>query len=213
MCSKIAKKVAQSDLELNQAQTAMTNALNQDYSLSFAQNQRVLGQQQAKLQAITSNPMGYSPQELHTMTSSINENTANAAKQAMGAAAAFAAAHGAADTGAGPTGMVAGQIAEGAAQSKATQLANLSLADQNLKRQNFWTAMSGLSGVGQGYNSAAGGAISGAGETAGSAVNAGTGAVSASNIVAQDIGGILGGAAGLASAGVGAYGDFTKAHG
>ena len=210
MCSKTANEVAQSDLDLNSAQMQMTNTLNQDYSASFAQEQQNLQQQQAKLNAIASNPMGYSPEEMNAMTTSINENTSNAAKQAIGAAASYAAAHGAADTGSGPTGLIAGQIASQAGQAKAAQLSQLSEANAGLKRQNFWTAMQGLSGVGSAFGNAANTAIGGAGTTSNSAVGAGKGAVDASQTGIEDVGSVLTGIGGLASAGDDAFSSYEN---
>lgn len=205
MCCSTAKKVAQSDLALNQAETAMTNTLNADYSANFANYEKILGQQSAKLNYIASNPMGYSPAELHSATTAINENTANAAKAALGSAAAFAAAHGGADIGGGATGMIAGQIGSAAAQSKAQQLAALSNQNQEMKRQNFWSALNGLNQVASGYEGGGASELSGASGAAGGAVNAGSGAVTASNIGWEDAAGIISGIGGLASAGVGAY--------
>src|SRR5208282_4180090 len=113
---------------LEKSQAAMTNTLNQDYSMTFAEQQQVLGQQIARMNYIAANPMGYTAPQLATARTSINENTAVAAKQAMGAAAAFAAAHGGADTGGGAVGEIAGQIGSAAAQSKAQQLSALSIS-------------------------------------------------------------------------------------
>ena len=208
MCCKIANEVAQSDLALNQAQTAMTQQLNQDYAVNFAQYEQVMQQQKARLNAIASNPMGLPTQELAAATTNINEGTAKAAQQALGKAAAFAAAHGGADTGAGPTGMIAGEIASEAAQSKAAQLSQLSAENSAVKQQNFWKATQSLQDVGNSFGGAAGGDVSGSSGLTEAATNAGTGAVNASNIVAEDVGGILGGIGGLASAGVGAYKAF-----
>lgn len=204
-------QTAQTDEALQQSQAAMAQTLNQNYSTAFAEQQGVLNQQRAQLSAIAANPMGYSPQELHAATTSINENTATAAKQAMGAAAAFAAAHGGADIGSGVTGQVAGEIASGAAQSKAQQLSTLSASNEALKRSNFWSAISGLNQVGTGFGSSGSTALSGAGSAAESAVGAGKGALEAKQAGWQNVAGIIGGISGLASAGVGAYGDFLKA--
>ena len=74
---------------------------------------------QAKMSYLAANPQGYTPQQLASATTSINENTATAAKQALGSAAAFAASHGGADVGNGAVGEIAGQIGSQAAQSKA----------------------------------------------------------------------------------------------
>jgi hypothetical protein len=178
----------------------MVSTLNQDYSTSFAENQSVLGSQQAKLNYIASNPMGYSPQQLATATTAINENTATAAKQAMGAAAAYAGAHGGADTGSGVAGELAGQIASGAAQSKAQQLASLSEQNQGMKQKNFWNAISGLNSVGSEYGGSGATAIGGANSAASTSTGAGSGALNAQQAGWSDLGGVISGIGGLATA-------------
>src|ERR1700674_1890214 len=143
MCSG-SGAVQQTSQALQNSQAAMTNTLNQDYSTTFAEQQGVLKNLQAKMNYVAANPMGYTPQQLATATTSINENTATAAKQAMGSAAAFAASHGGADVGSGAVGEIAGQIGSAAAQSKAQALATLSQQNQGEKQKNFWNAISGL---------------------------------------------------------------------
>jgi hypothetical protein len=207
MCSS-GGQISQTDEALQKAQATMTNNLNADYATTFAEQQGVLNQQVSRLQAIAANPMGYTPAQLHTATTSINENTANAAKAAIGSAAAFAAAHGGADVGGGPAAQVAGQVATGAAQSKAQQLSALSTANEQMKQSNFWNAISGLNSAGSELGGAGGTAIGGAGRAADSAVGAGSGALAAQQAGWQDIGSVLSGVGGLVGSAVGLGGLF-----
>lgn len=202
MCSS-GGEIAQTDEQLQQAQAAMTNTLNSDYSTTFAEQQEVLKQQVARMNYIAANPMGYTPQELATQKTAINENTAVAAKQALGTAAAYASAHGGADVGNGAVGELAGEIASGAAQSKAAQLNALSMSNEQIKRQNFWNATSGLNSAASELGGAGGTAIGGAGSAASSSVNAGSGALAAKQAGWQDLGGVLAGVGGLATAATG----------
>jgi hypothetical protein len=204
MCSS-GGQVGQTDEALQASQAAMTTTLNDDYTQSFHDQQTVLANLQARANFIASNPFGYTPQQLAQQTTSINENTATAARQAMGSAAAFAAAHGGggADIGSGVSGQIAGQIASAATESKAQQLQSLSQQNQAMKQQNFWNAISTLNSVGSQYGGAGGTAIGGAGSAASTAVGAGTGALAAQQAGWQDIGGVVSGVAGLASAGAG----------
>jgi hypothetical protein len=196
------------DIEETQLATAKT--LTADYSQSYAEQQSLLQSQQAKLNAILANPLGYSPQELAAAKTAINENTATAAKQAIGAAGAYAAAHGGADVGSGAAGEIAGAIGSAATQSKAQQLSALSEQNQAMKRQNYWNAISGLSNVGAQFGGAAGTSISGANSAANSAVNAGDLALQSSQAGWGDVGSIISGVAGLGTAGVGAYTSLAK---
>lgn len=202
MCSS-GGDIAKTDEQLQQAQAAMTTTLNNDYSTTFAEQQQVLNQQVARMNYIAANPMGYTPQELASQKTAINENTATAAKQALGTASAYASAHGGADVGNGAVGELAGEIASGAAQSKASQLTNLSLSNQQMKRQNFWNAIGGLNSAASEYGGAGGTAIGGAGSAASSSINAGSGALAAKQAGWQDLGGVLSGAGGLVGAAAG----------
>ena len=134
----------------------MTQTLSNSYGQAFANQQNVLAAQQARLSAQVANPQGYTPQQLAGATTSINENTATAAKQAIGSAAAFAAAHGGASTGSGAAGQLAGEIASGAALAKSQQLSQLSQQNQAMKQQNYWNGIQGLNQVGSAYGQAAG---------------------------------------------------------
>lgn len=197
MCSS-GGEVAQTDEKLQQAQAAMTNTLNTDYSTTFAEQQGVLKNLQAKMNAVAANPMGYTPQQLASARTSINENTASGARQALSAAAAFAATHGGADTGNGSVGQIAGEIGSSAANSKAQQLAALSQQNEGLKQQNFWNAISGLNSVGSQFGGSGGTAIGGAGNAAESSINAGSGALAAQQAGWQDFAGTVGAIGGLA---------------
>lgn len=199
MCSS-GGSVSANDEALQAAQTKMTNTLNSDYSTTFAQQQSVINNQIARMNSIAANPMGYTTAQLHNATTSINDNTARAAKQAIGAAAAYGASHGAADVGNGVAGQLVGNIASEAAQSKAAQLSALSQQNEGLKQQNFWSAISGLNSAGSELGGAGGMAIGGAGSSANSAVGAGSGAIAAQQAGWQDFAGVLGGISGLATA-------------
>lgn len=199
MCSS-GGQISQTDEALQKSQAAMTTTLNQDYSTTFAEQQNVLANMQAKLNYIAANPMGYTPQQLATATTAVNENTATAAKQAMGAAAAYAGAHGGADVGSGVAGELAGQIASGAAQSKAQQLAAISDSNQAMKQKNFWNAISGLNSVGSELGGAGGTAIGGATGAADTSLKAGSSALEAQQAGWANFGGVLSGIGGLATA-------------
>lgn len=211
MCSGSAK-IAQSDEALQTAQAAMTNTLNQDYSTTFAENQKLLGTLQARLNYIASNPIGYTPEELHAASTSIIGNAATSAKQALGSAAAYAAAHGGADVGSGVAGEIAGNIGVSAANEKAAALADLATKNAEMKRQNMWTALSGLGSIGSQLTGSGATALSGAGSAAESSVSSGTGALNANQAAWQDIGAIFSGIGGLGMAGASAFNDVKTAH-
>lgn len=178
MCSGN-QQIENQDLAVQKTQTAMTQTLSNSYGQAFANQQNVLAAQQARLSAQVANPQGYTPQQLAGATTSINENTATAAKQAIGSAAAFAAAHGGASTGSGAAGQLAGQIASGAALAKSQQLLQLSQQNQAMKQQNYWNGIQGLNQVGSAYGQAAGTAAGSSAGVASSGSQAGEAAFQA----------------------------------
>jgi hypothetical protein len=179
----------------------MTSTFNADYSQAFSEQQSVLGQTMAKFAAFAANPMGYTPQQLHAATTSINESTQQAATQALGQAAAFAASHGgSADISGGGAAALAGDIAAKTALTKSSELASLSQQNEAMKQENLWRGLQGLSGVGSQFGDAAARAAAGAGSAAGSAVSAGGGALQAQQAGWENTFGVMKGLAGLATA-------------
>ena len=200
MCSS-GGEVGQTDEQLQQAQAAMTQTLNADYNTTFAEQQQVAKQQMAIANNLIANPQGYSPQFLAQQTTAINQNAATSARQALSAASAFAASHGgAADTGGGGIAQIAGEIGSAAASEKASSLSSLATANANLKQENYWKGIGELNNAGSNLEGVGGTAIGGAGTAAGTSVGAGSGALAAQQAGWQDVGGIISGVAGLATA-------------
>lgn len=200
LCCSDSGTVEASDNALLASDTALSKTMADNAKLAFGEQQTVLGQQAAKFAYMAANPMGYTPAELHTATTSINENTATAAKQAIGAAAAFAASHGGADVGGGGAAQAAGQIASQAAVGKARSLADLSMQNEGMKRAQMWQALSGLNQVGSEYGNATGTSLGGATGASGAGTSAGTGALDAANAGWTDFGSILSGLGGVGEA-------------
>ncbi len=178
MCSGN-QQIENQDLAVQKTQTAMTQTLSNSYDQAFANQQNVLAAQQARLSAQVANPQGFTPQQLAGATTSVNENTATAAKQAMGAAAAYAAAHGGADVGSGAAGQLAGEIASGATLAKSQQLSQVNQQNEELKQANYWRGIEGLNQVGSAYGQAAGTAAGSSAGVASSGSQAGEAAFQA----------------------------------
>jgi len=202
-CSSTDKAVQASDLALQSADTSALQTQTADANLAFGENQTIQNGLAAKLNYEVANPMGYTPAELASMTTNVNENTATAAKQAIGAAAAFAATHGSADIGGGGAGQLAGEIASSAALSKSSQLNDIAMQSQQMKQSNMWKGIAGLSGVGSEFGSETGTAVGGETNLSNAATGAGEGAVGASTAANSELGGLISGIGGLATAGAG----------
>lgn len=210
MCSGSSEVQKQSE-QLEAAQTKMAETLDANYSTAFTEQQGVLAQQRAIANNIIANPQGLTPQEMATATTSINQNSAMAAKRAIGAAGAYAASHGGADVGSGAAGQIAGDIATSVAGGKAAELANLSNVNQAVKRQNLWQGIGLLSNTGSEYGSASGIGAEASGGVANSGTNAGNLALQAGQSTFGDILGGISGLAGLGLAGAKAYQDIKDA--
>jgi hypothetical protein len=202
MCSS-GGQVAADDQALQDANLKANTNLTAAYTSSMANQSQILGNLNARMAYQAANPMGYTPQQLHLATTSINENTSRAAKQAIGAAAAFGGTHGAADVGGGGTGAVVGQIASQAAQEKSSETAQLGSQDEALKQENMWKSLSGLQQVGADYGGAAGQDISGSLGASSAGVSAGGGVLQAKEQGWNELSGVLGGIAGLGKAAAG----------
>ena len=198
-----------SSLEASQAAFAKT--AEGDNQIAFSEQQRLLASQQAKLQQIATNPQGYSPEQLHIASTSINDNTARAAKQAIGAAAQFGARGGATDISSPAAGQMAAGLLSAAAQNKASNLAQVAEQSQELKTQNMWKAISGLNEIGSQYGRSAESQGNIGVGAADASVKAGQLALAAKQSGMQQFGSMVSGLSGLAVPGAsllkGAFGS------
>ncbi len=205
MCSS-GGQIAQTDKDIQAANAATAKTLQAHADMTFAQQQAVLGRQMARMGQMVSNPMGYSKAYIHTATTSINDSTAQAAKQALASSAAFAATHGGADVGGGGVGQEAGQIGAQAGFEKSRELGQLSAGDEARKQENFLTGLQGMKQAGDAYGAASTEATSGAIGDSTSAVSAGSGALAAQDAGWQHTMGMISAAGGLVA-------DFTGTKG
>ena len=199
MCSS-GGQVAQNDQALQNANLAAnTNFLN-DSKIAFAEQQQIQAKQTALANQMIANPLGYQPKELAAQTTSVNENFSRAAKQAIGASAAYAAQHGAADVGGGGAGQIAAEIGTAAATGKAGALSDIASRNEAMKRESMLTGLQELNQAGSAAQSAESGTISGAGTTGSTTTEAGTGVTAAKQAGWQDFAGVLGAAGGVLGA-------------
>lgn len=205
MCSS-GGKVAADDQALQDANVKAQQVATQNAALTFSQQQSVLGNLKAKFDYMASNPMGFSSSALHAAKTSINDTVARAASRAIGAASAFAARHGSADIGGGVTGQVAGEIASEAAQSKSQQLGSLTQQNEEMKRQNMLTGLSGLNQVGSELAGSTATSLGNATSSSNAGVGAGSGVLAAQQAGWDHFAGVLGGISGLVKAGTGMAG-------
>jgi len=204
MCSG-SGKVAANDQALQDSEIAANKAYTADSTLAFGEQQTVLAQQKARYDAEISNPLGYTTAQLHTATTSINERTSQAAKAAIGAAAAAGAKYGSSDIGGGAIGAEAGRIGTAASMEKAGELSSLSQQDEALKQEKLQAGLAGLQTVGSEYGGVNATSAGAASSSAGEGISAGSGTLAANEAGWNTFAGVLGAASGVAQAGLGIY--------
>lgn len=199
MCSS-GGSIGTDDKALQNANLAANQNFLADARTAFAGQQNIIARQTAQANQMITNPMGYSPQELKIASSNINDNFARAAKGALGSAAAFAATHGGADVGGGGAAQMVGEIGTAEAGGAASARAGLAQQNKELQRQQMNLGLETLNQAGAGAAGATGAAISGAGTTGKTSVEAGTGADEAQKQAWSNFGSALGVAGSAVSA-------------
>jgi hypothetical protein len=202
--------VGETDQALQAADAKTTATLSADAQTTFGESQNILAAQQAKYNYMISNPQGYDPQSLATATTSINQNAATAAKQAISSAAAFSAARGGSDFAGGGASELVGRAVSSATNAKAGALSQLAMQNQEMKRANVLTGLQGLNQVGAEYNNSNATSTTGGANFSNAAENAGSGALAAQQAEFNDISGVIKGVAGLATGGIGTAMDISN---
>lgn len=182
------------------------NRLQSAFKQQFGQQSAILSYLQGKMQGQIDNPQGYTPEALAAMKTQATEGTAKAFAQAQQANHAIEAGRGQSGLPSGVSAQLDAQNAVSGAQMQSAGLNNIELADSNLKNQNYWNAVQGLSGVAAGLNPTS---FAGAGSGAAGNVANSSQAYSASqsagffNTLANSFAGSLGsGLGGAASGGI-----------
>jgi hypothetical protein len=121
--------------------------LRDAFTQQFGHLQDVMSFLTNKLTGQVNNPTGFSPQAKAAMTTNAMQTTATDYANAKAAAQAASAAHGGSTLPNGVQAQIQGQLAQAGANEQTSQLNNINLADEQLKEENQWRAISGLEGV------------------------------------------------------------------
>ena len=186
-----------------QSQLQFSQQLQSDFATTFGQNQGLFKQLSGVLQQALTNPQGYSPAALAAMRTSATDTIASQTQAAKVAAGNYAATHGGSALPSGVNAQIAGGIATAGAQSQAQAQNQITQANEDLRQQNYWRAISGLGSV-MGENNPLG--------YAGAQTGASNASTGAGNLLLQsqqagwaNVGGIISGVAGLGLAGTQAF--------
>lgn len=141
-------------------QTRLQNA----FKTQFASQQSLLQFLNPKLEAMISNPQGYTPAQMAALNSGAIDTTAGQYQNALKTEQAQAAVH---DSGlpSGVDAQIKGQLAGAAASQTSNLLEKNQVDSADLAQQNYWRGVSALSGDAQltdplGYSGSANGAAS-----------------------------------------------------
>lgn len=133
--------------QTEQAQAAFTSTLTSAFKTAFANQQTVLQPVIAKLTDMLNNPQGFSPATMALMKTGATETVQAATESAQKAANAYLASRGGPTLGSGVAAQIGGSIAAGGAEATAKELSNIDIQSGLLQNENYWRAISGLTGV------------------------------------------------------------------
>ncbi|HEX3093944.1 MAG TPA: hypothetical protein VHW72_15025 [Candidatus Angelobacter sp.] len=184
-----------------QSQAAFSSTLRDSFGTAFAAKQDILGKLNAKLTDMLNNPHGFDPKTLALMKSGAADAVARGTDAAHTAANAYFATHGGPTLGSGVEAQVHGGIAASGAAEGARESSNIDIQSGLLQNENYWKAISGLSGVANAENPE--GLASAEVGSANATSDLGKSFLASKQADWQNTFGIIKGVAGLASAGLG----------
>lgn len=205
MCSE----ADQSEVALRDAELSFTKTLQASFATTFANQQQILGTLSTALQKQIANPQGFTPAEMSALRTGATDTAAVTTANAQKAAAAYSASHGGADLGSGVQSEIQGEIATGGSTQLSQNQNQITVANAQQQQQNYWNAIGGLTQVGAAYDPTG---YANASTGAAGATTAASNAISAEQQQGwQNAFGLVSGAAGLATAGAGAYNQIQNA--
>jgi hypothetical protein len=189
-------------------QAAFNKQLMTIFSQQFGQQSKIFDYLKGKLQPMIDNPTGLSPEGLAAARTSSTDQLSAAYQNAQRALNAKMVTSGESTLPSGVGGQLNEALLNAEAADKATAQTQITMQNEQLKQQNYWNAVNGLTGQQAQLNPLgyANSATSGSGAVANlsQAVTASSG---------PTFGAILGGVAGGALQGAGAAGGFGKLFG
>lgn len=129
------------------AQANFTNTLQQIFSTQYATQQAQLQFLQNTLQPQIANPQGYTPAQLTAMRTGATDTIAQQTANAQQAVQATEAARGGNGLPSGVSAQIDAQLKEGQAQQTSAAQNTITTQNAQLQQQNYWNAISALSGT------------------------------------------------------------------
>jgi len=131
------------------AQASFNNTLREAFTAQFGAQKGVLDFLSAKLRASVDNPQGMSPEALHAARTRATQQTATDYTSAARAVQGQIAARGGSTLPSGVEAQIQGGLAAAGANEQATAQNDITLANEQLRQQNYWKSVEGLTGVAQ----------------------------------------------------------------
>jgi hypothetical protein len=188
------------------ASAAMQTTLNSSFQTAFGKNQAELDSVSAKLTNTLNNPQGFDPKTLALMKTNSSDTVTQQTLNAQQGANAYLATHGGAELGSGVGAQIKGGIAAAGATEDAKESSNIDIQNGLLQNQNYWQAINGLTNVANAENPTA--YSNSANGSASATADLSKAYLASQQAGWQDVGGVMSGIAGLATASAGINTSF-----
>lgn len=183
------------------SQAAFMKTLQASFGTAFGKNQAILDSLTKTLTDAIANPKGFDPRTLAMMKTGAADSVARQTNAAQVSAGNYGASHGGADLGSGVQSQIQGSIAGTGAAEGARESSNIDIASGQLQNENYWRAISGLTGVANAENPSA--YASDANSAANSTASLGSAFLASKQADWNNTFGVIKGVAGLTSAAAG----------
>lgn len=134
------------------SQAEFGRTLQAAFTTQFGAQKGVLDFLNAKLTAAMKNPQGMSPEGLAAARTSATQQSATDYSHAQAAVNGQLAARGGSTLPSGVDAQIRGSIASAGAQEESGAQNDITLQNEQLRQQNYWNAVNGLSSVANQYN-------------------------------------------------------------
>jgi len=188
------------DSTLNQSEEASAKfqqTLQSTFQAQYAQQQKLMSVVTPQLENMVTKPQGMTPANLAATRTNATDVIAAQTQNAQKAAGAAAARGGGAALPSGVAAQVSGGIAAAGAEETAATQNQITMSNENLKLQNYWRGISGLTGQEQIADPTK--YASEANQAGSTTAGLGQAALAAKQAGIQDVGAVMSGLGGLAT--------------
>ena len=129
-----------------QSQFAFNNLLKRSFAQQFGAQSDIFNFLNSRLEAQIESPQGFRPETLAALKSGAIQDTATQYQNALKAQQAQQAARGGTGLPSGVAEQISGQLGGQAAGTLASELTGIQQQNEQVRQQNYWSAVQGLQG-------------------------------------------------------------------